>query len=151
MAIINIQKYLLKINKYMDIPGHQKLSPPPHHEIYAYAFSGKVTRIKIARVTDGCLMVTLGLTFRGIFKVIWRLTFVFQIETPKFDPRFWKSRKFYIRVQFDPWIKVTSTVWRELSNNPNWSSNVLELDIQDQIQDYNLKTPMVLTTLKWVS
>lgn len=36
------------------------------------------------------------------------LKVIFQIGTPMFDPGFSKSGKFYGRISFDPWVKVTS-------------------------------------------
>lgn len=63
-----------------------------HLEVYT--FSEENTWINVAGVTADHLIVTLNSPLKATFKVIIRLSFVFQIGTPIFDTGFLKSRTF---------------------------------------------------------
>jgi len=63
-----------------------------------YPFYGKIVgtkNIQDRRVHK--LVLTLTLTLRWPFKVIWKSRSFFSMRTPIFDPGFGKNRKFYVQ------------------------------------------------------
>jgi len=84
-----------------------------------------MVKARIVKDNGGHLTVLIVLTFRSIFKVIWRLRSFFKIRTPIFDTGFEKSRKFYVKN--DIWIFFLSPRRGQIKNLEDVNSILLAL------------------------
>ena len=95
--------HLCRNNQYTECPILIDRSKYP----LKYAIRKKMVSTKIVKDSRGHLSVLMTLTFRSIFKVIWRSRPFFKMETSIFETGFEKNRKFYIRNYIFKFIIVT--------------------------------------------